>query len=188
MWYNHPDKLGYAEEQIMKGKISLKEVNYENYDELIDLRVKVDQRIFVASNIYSLAEAYAVIASKGYALPYGIYLGDKPVGFLMIGYCPDLQYAQKELDEDEEIPDFVPGSYDLWRFMIDKKYQRRGYGSEALNLALDLIKTKPLGEAEYCWLSYEPGNEVARKLYRSFGFEEKEMPNGWDEVPAVLKL
>ena len=49
----------------MKGKISLKEVNYENYDELIDLRVKVDQRNFVASNIYSLAEAYAVIASKG---------------------------------------------------------------------------------------------------------------------------
>ena len=65
MWYNHLDKLGYAEEQIMKGKISLKEVNYENYDELIDLRVKVDQRNFVASNIYSLAEAYAVIASKG---------------------------------------------------------------------------------------------------------------------------
>ena len=175
-------------EQFMKGIITLKEVNYENYDELIDLRVKVDQRNFVASNIYSLAEAYAVVASKGYALPFGIYLGDKPVGFVMIGYYPDLEYAKKAYGEKEEIADYIPGSYLLWRFMIDKKYQRKGYGSEALRLALDFIKTKPLGEAEYCWLSYEPENEVARKLYRSFGFEEKEMPKGWDEVPAVLKL
>lgn len=74
------------------------------------------------------------------------------------------------------------------RFMIDRRYQQRGYGREALRLALELIKTKPLGEAEYCRLSYEPGNEVARKLYRSFGFEEKEPPKDWDEVPAVLKL
>ncbi|MBO4322630.1 MAG: GNAT family N-acetyltransferase [Clostridia bacterium] len=172
----------------MKQTITLKEVNYDNYNDLIDLKVRVDQRNFVASNIFSLAEAYAVVASKGYALPFGIYRGDKPVGFLMIGYCPDLEYAKKAFDEDEEIPDFIPGSYDLWRFMIDRRYQQRGYGREALRLALELIKTKPLGEAEYCWLSYEPGNEVARKLYRSFGFEEKELPKGWDEVPAVLKL
>lgn len=172
----------------MKLKITLKEVNYENYDELIDLKVKVNQRNFVASNIFSLAQAYAVVASKGYVLPFGIYMGDKPVGFLMIGYCPDLEYAYKVCDEGEEIPYFVPESYDLWRFMIDKKYQRKGYGREALRLALEFIKTKPLGEVKYCWLSYEPENEVARQLYRSFGFEEKELPKGWDEVPAVMKL
>ena len=173
----------------MKSKITLKEVNYDNYDELIDLKVKVDQRNFVASNIYSLAEAYAVVASKGYALPYGIYLGDKPDGVLMIGYGPDLEYAKKEFDEDEEIPYFLPGSYDLWRFMIDRKYQRRGYGREALKRALDLIKTKPLGEAEYCWLSYEPGNEVARNLYLFFGFEEQpEHYKEGEEMPAILQL
>lgn len=42
--------------------------------------------------------------------------------------------------------------------------------------------------AARCWLSYEPENDVARNLYRSFGFEEQPLPSGWDEVPAVLEL
>ena len=172
----------------MEAKIRLEEVNYWNYDDLIDLKVKESQKEYVASNIYSLAEAYATVASKGNALPFGIYLEDKPIGFLMIGYYPDLEYARKAFGEDEEIPDYVPGSYLVWRFMIDQEYQGKGYGREAFRLALEYIKTRPCGSAEYCWLSYEPENKVAGKLYRSFGFEEKEMPKGWDEVPAVLKL
>ncbi len=59
----------------------------------------------------------------------------------------------------------------------------------ALAQALAYVRTFPCGEADCCWLSYEPENEAARKLYRSFGFREAErMPKGWDEIPAVLKL
>jgi len=67
---------------------------------------------------------------------------------------------------------FLRNSYFIWRFMIDKRYQGNGYGREAMKLALDFICTFPAGEATYCWLSYEPTNEVAKKLYLSFGFEE----------------
>ena len=56
-----------------------------------------------------------------------------------------------------------------------------------MRLALDFIRTYPCGSAEYCWLSYEPENDVARKLYNSFGFRETgEMDEG--EVVAALRL
>ncbi|MBR5424551.1 MAG: GNAT family N-acetyltransferase [Clostridia bacterium] len=73
--------------------------------------------------------------------------------------------------------------------MIDRRHQQKGYGKEAMRLALDFIRTFPAGEAKYCWLSYEPENEVAKKLYASFGFEElPEQYEEGEEMPAVLKL
>lgn len=63
-------------------------------------------------------------------------------------------------------------NYNLWRLMIDENHQKKGYGREAIRLALEFVKTFPCGKAEYCWLSYEPENEVARRLYASFGFME----------------
>ena len=71
--------------------------------------------------------------------------------------------------------------------MIDKRYQGRGYGRQTLKLALDFVRTFPCGQAEYCEISYEPENTVAKKLYQSFGFEENGEMDG-EELVAVLKL
>ncbi len=72
--------------------------------------------------------------------------------------------------------------------MIDQAYQGKGYGREAFRLTPEYIRTFPCGKADYCWIFYEPENEVARNLYRSFGFEEMKIPEGWEAVPAVLKI
>ncbi len=163
--------------------VRLVKVDTKNFDDLIDLRPHKSQYNFVANNCYSLAEAYANITNGRYAQPFGIYDGDTPVGFLMIGY----DITDEEADR-EKFP-LLTNNYLIWRFMIDKDHQKKGYGKAAMKLALNFIRTWPCGEAEYCWLSYEPENDVARKLYQSFGFVETEkMPEGWDEIPAVLKL
>ena len=164
-------------------KISLEKISYQNMEAVLKLRVTEEQKSFVASNNNSIIEAYLTLAEGRQVLPFAICNENMPVGFLMIGY--DYQ------DEDEalEMPEFVKGNYLLWRFMIDKEPQRKGYGKEALRLALDFIRTFPCGKAKCCWLSYEPENEVARKLYCSAGFEEMQtIPKGWDEIPAILKL
>ena len=171
-------------------QISLEKITYKNYIKTIwGLNVARSQKSFVASNTSSLAEAYVAITNGAVALPFAICRNKKPIGFLMIGYG-----ASEDEDWSKEDPEFVKmakSSYCLWRFMIDKRYQRRGYGRKAMQLALDYIRTFPKGKAEYCWLSYEPENEVAKKLYASFGFiEQPQWYKGGEgeEIPAILKL
>ena len=164
-------------------KIRLVKVDTHNFDALIDLTPDEAGKNYVASNIYSLAEAYANHAAGRFAQPFGIYGGETPVGFLMIGY--DIV----DEDDDPEKQYFLRNSYLLWRLMVDEKYLHKGYGRAAMQLALDYIRTFPAGPAKYCWISYEPENIRAKTLYRSLGFvEEPALPEGWDEIPAVLEL
>ena len=171
-------------------QITLEKITYKNYIKVIwGLKVSRKQKNFVASNNSSLAEAYVAITNGGVAMPFAICKNGKPIGFLMIGYG-----LSEDDDLENEDPAFVEmarKSYLIWRFMIDKHYQGKGYGRRAMQLAIDFIKTFPCGKAETCWLSYEPENEVAKKLYASFGFvEQPQFYKGGEgeEIPAYLKL
>ena len=159
--------------------LKLEKVNGKNVWELLKLKVSKEQQSFVASNEVSIIEAYTALAGHGHPFPFGIYEGDHPVGFLMIGFDVD--------DDWEDAPGVAKGNYNLWRLMIDEAYQCRGYGREAVRLALEFIRSFPCGPAAYCWLSYEPENAVARKLYSSFGFSETGELDGEERI-AVLKL
>lgn len=158
--------------------VTLKKVNNKNIWHLIQLKVREDQKNFVASNTESILEAYTTITSGGVALPFGIYHDETPIGFVMFGYGEQ---------PDEENPAIAKGNYCIWRFMIDKDYQGKGYAKEALHAALDYIRSFPCGDAEYCWLSYEPENIAAKTLYHRFGFEENGETVG-DEIAAVLRI
>ena len=159
--------------------LRLEKVNGKNVWDILKLTVEEDQKNYVANNDISIIEAYTAITANGYAFPFGIYENETPVGFLMIGFDID--------DYWDDAPSIAKGNYNLWRLMIDKAYQRRGFGKEAVQLALDFIKSFPCGKAEYCWLSYEPENEAARQLYRSFGFSGTGDADG-EELIAVLRL
>lgn len=159
--------------------IHLNKVTSENVHELLRLDVKDEQRSFVASNNESIIEAYLALAHGGHAFPFGIYDDGTPVGFLMIGYGTD--------DEWEDAPSIADSNYNIWRLMIDKHYQHRGYGRQALKLALGFLRTLPCGSARYCYLSYEPDNIAAKALYGSFGFFETGEKDG-DEIIAVLEM
>lgn len=159
--------------------LRLEKITGKNVWSILKLRVSEDQESFVAPNDISIIEAYTAITGNGYAFPFGIYEGETPVGFMMIGFDAD--------DCWEDAPSIARGNYNLWRLMIDKNYQKKGYGKEAVRLALEFIKTFPCGKADFCWLSYEPENEIASRLYHSFGFVETGEMDG-DEIIAVLKL
>ena len=184
MWTSTNRDFGINDEngkEIIMNNIHLEKLTWDTVDDVLKLKVSKEQKGFVAPNRDSMIDAYFALTEKKFPVyTFGIYLGEKPVGFLMIGY--DVPWAK-------EYYDLPRGYYYIWRFMIDNRYQGNGYGKEALKLAIDFIKTSPSGRSEYCWLSYEPDNVVARKLYLSFGFEEKkELWKEDQEIPAVYKL
>lgn len=164
--------------------LHLEKITPANVWDVIDLKVKKHQKSFVASNDISIVQAYSAIGTKCVAMPFAICNEKRPVGFLMIGFNEAVLY---DYYDEVDAPEILKNNYSIWRFMIDKRYQGRGYGKEAMLLALDYVRTFPCGKAEYCSLSYEPENDVAAKLYHSFGFKENGETDG-DEIVAVIKL
>lgn len=158
--------------------MELKKVDLSNVWELTKLKVKDEQKNFVAPNNISIIEAYATIQSGHIALPFGLLVDGKYVGFVMLGY---------DTNGDEDEPEIVQHNYCIWRFMIDERYQGLGYGKKAMELVMNYIKTFPCGEAKYCWLSYEPENIDAKALYYKFGFKENGDMSG-DEVVAICPI
>jgi len=159
--------------------LKLKKINRKNVGDILKLEVFGNQKSFVAPNNISIIEAYIAIVENGHVFTFGIYNDDALVGFLMIGFDVN--------SDDADAPKIAKGNYNIWRFMIDKKFQGKGFGKKAMNLALEFVNTFPCGTAKYCWLSYESDNDIARQLYQSVGFVETDEKDG-EEIVAILKL
>lgn len=159
--------------------LKLRKINKNNIAEILKLEVFDSQKSFVATNNSSIIEAYIAITENNDVFTFGIYKDNTPIGFLMIGFDVN--------SDDEDAPRIAKGNYNIWRLMIDKKFQGKGFGKKVMNLALEFINTFPCGTAKYCWLSYESDNNVARHLYNSVGFVETDEKDG-EEIVAILEL
>ena len=128
--------------------INLREITEDTVNTILELEVAEDQKKFVASNPVSIAHAYF----SNHAWFRAIYVDDTPVGFVML-------YL------DQETPE-----YWVWRFMIDKHHQGKGYGYRALELVIAYVRTLP--NAQELFLSYTPAEGNPSPFYRKLGFEE----------------
>ena len=130
--------------------INLREITSKNLKSIIDLNVKDDQKDYVASNSVSIAQGHY---SKS-AWFKGIFYDDRPVGFVML-----------DLIEEEN-------KCFLWRFMIDRKYQGKGFGKIALTQVIDYVRS--LNLYTDIKTSYVPAENGAGGFYKNFGFIESE--------------
>ena len=151
----------------------LRPVTKDNWRDLIRLQVRDDQKNFVAPNVNSIAESqfgYDEAESGHWDFhPFGIYEGDTPVGFLMYGF--NFNHPQRQAF--------------IIRLMVDDKFQGKGYGRFGMEQMINIFRGDE--RIRDVGISYEPENEVARKLYASLGFVEPgEILDG--ETLAILKL
>jgi diamine N-acetyltransferase len=135
----------------MPHDVRLAEVTADNWQAVVDLRLDADQEDLVASNVYSLAES----KFDPDARPRAVYAGRRVVGFLMYDVSRTKGRSFKA---------------SIYRFMIDRRHQGKGYGRAALSKALDEIKAIP--GIKKVSIRYMPDNPVAKPFYGSFGFEE----------------
>ncbi len=140
--------------------LRLVEIDRYNYLPVMDLSVAPEQSTFVATNQYSLAQAYV----QPECVPLALYAENKPVGFAM--YCLDVDDHQ----------------YWIFRLMIDQRYQGKGYGREAMRLLINHIRGLSDEDHNCIYISFEPENHVAKKLYESLGF----LPDGRVEYGEVV--
>ena len=131
--------------------VKLIDIDENNWTAFAALRVTDEQQTFLDNPIGILARGYVYRAQN--ARVFGIVAGGQAVGLALV----------KDLDEE-------PACYDLQQFMIDGRYQGRGYGGEALRLILaELAQEGKYGCAEVCVKS---ADAAALRLYMHTGFRD----------------
>lgn len=137
--------------------ITLRDVTQENWQAVARLEVAPDQHLFVAPNVYSLAEA----AYDPTLTPVAIYSGDTLVGFALYTHEPfagEWTFTRTPYQ----------GELGILRMMVDKQHQGNGYGRQAMQALIDRMSQLPGGHAII--LNFAPANHGARRLYESLGF------------------
>lgn len=101
--------------------MEFKRITNENLWEVVNLKVKVNQEEYIATNTVSLLEAYATQNEGGQVEAFAVYEKDILVGFFMINF---------NIFDWKNAPKIARNSYCLWRFMIDQRYQGKGLGKK----------------------------------------------------------
>lgn len=128
--------------------VSLRPVTHVNFQACLRLELAPDQARHVATNVYSLAEAYVEPTWQ----PRGVYASDELVGFAMYGQ-----------DEDT-------GDWWIIRLMVATPHQGKGYGRAAVHAMVSEMAAQhdPLTIT----ISTGPDNDRALALYRNLGFRD----------------
>lgn len=145
--------------------VSLFDIDEQNWLEVAALTVRKEQSGFLATPTGILARGYVYRACR--ARVYGILNDGQTVGVALV----------RDLDEE-------PACYELQQFLIDQRFQNRGYGAQALRLILArLSQERRYLQTEVC---VRKDNAAALRLYQKAGFKDTGYID--PDVPDCLNL
>ena len=143
--------------------VEIKEVDESNWKNVIALAVKDEQKDFIATNLFSIAQ------SKIFDNHFNLVIYHEGIS---VGYILYASYA--------DLSNQVPGKYkdannlytEIVRFMIDEKYQRKGIGFSALVHLIEYLSSEH-NIGKIC-MSYLQENDASGRLFRKAGFTDLE--------------
>jgi RimJ/RimL family protein N-acetyltransferase len=131
--------------------LKLVEINEQNWLDVRRLSVGEDQNGFLDSAVGILARGYVYRGQRARVL--GIERDGEMIGIALV----------KDLDEE-------PACYDLQQFLIDARWQGKGYGTEALRLILAMLAEEQKYDCvEVC---VKRTDAAALRVYEKVGFED----------------
>ena len=149
--------------------ITLRDITGDNYFQVLELKISPEQEAakFVAPVVRSLADAW-YYRDEGITYPKAIYADEDLVGFIMY-----------ELDTEEQ-------QVFIWRFLIDQRYQGKGYGRQTIEVVLKMAKEQ--AQMTKVVADYVDGNEPMKKILLDLGFEETGFDQDSKEHIMVYQL
>ena len=145
--------------------IKLTEITEDNWMEAASLSVKDSQKGYLAPAIGILARGYVYRNCGGRI--YVIENDGTAVGLALV----------REFTEE-------PLGYDLQQFMIDQRYQGRGFGSQALSLILEELRKE--GRHDQVEVCVKKSDAEAIRLYEKHGFTDSGYVD--EDLPDSLNL
>ena len=149
--------------------ITFREITSDNYSQVLNLKISPEQEVakFVSPVVRSLADAW-FYREEGITYPKAIYADEDLVGFIMY-----------ELDPEEQ-------QVFIWRFLIDQRYQGKGYGRQTIEAVLAMAKEQ--AQITKVVADYVDGNEPMKKILLDLGFEETGFNKEINEHIMVYQL
>jgi len=145
--------------------IRLVPVTENNWMDIAVLSVKEHQKDYVAPAIGILARGY--VYRDCHARIYAFEESGVIVGTALV----------REFTDE-------PLGYDLQQFMVDRQYQNKGYGSQALELILDELRNE--GRYDHVELCVKKADAEAIHLYEKHGFIDSGYVD--EELPDSLNM
>ena len=145
--------------------LRLIDITEENWMEVAALAVREDQRSFVAPAIGILARGYVYRGCRGRVR----VMEDDGV---IVGMALVREFTEEPL------------GYDLQQFLVDERYQGRGYGSAALGLILEELRRE--GRYDHVEVCVKKDDAAAIRLYGRHGFVDSGYVD--EDVPDAVNL
>lgn len=131
--------------------LKLADITEENWMTAASLRVRDDQKTYLAPAIGILARGYVYRDCGGRVFAFDA--DGTLVGLALV----------REFTEE-------PLGYDLQQFMIDERYQGKGYGSAALALILEKLREEH--RYDHVEICVKKEDTAAIRLYEKHGFTD----------------
>lgn len=145
--------------------LRLVSVTEDNWMDIASLAVKEHQKGYVAPTIGILARGYVYRGCNG-----------KVYAFERDGVIVGTALVREFTDE--------PLGYDLQQFMIDRRYQNEGCGTEALRLVLDELRRE--NRYDHVELCVKKADAEAIHLYEKAGFVDSGYVD--EDLPDSLNM